>query len=163
MIYPPSDFVAVTIPSDDGRGCGIEHRRPADENGRPVQPWALSCDAGCEQWLLANDQRWTSNVSDIAATYDERRELERWETVGAREKDAALTAALMQLAGFSPSQVPASVQRMIAGLQPHVPLTGTMVCPAGHGQAAGARYCSECGAPMGATVPAAAITSGPPA
>jgi hypothetical protein len=36
MLYPPSDFVEITIPADDGRGCGHVHRRP-DGDGRPWQ------------------------------------------------------------------------------------------------------------------------------
>jgi hypothetical protein len=162
VIYPPSDFVAVTVPAEgEYPGCGLEHRRPVDTEGRPVQPWALACSAGCEDWLIARDDRWSKTVHDIRPTYDEGRAEERLAIEGPKEQAALMTAALAQLAGFAPAQIPPSLQRHLAGLRSHVPLPGQLVCASCSASSpAGQRFCGACGQPMAASAAAAAIASG---
>jgi hypothetical protein len=98
-LYAPSDIKSQFIPAEGAGGCGQTHVRPCDD-GRPVPVWGIECPA-CESWLLAHDDRWSPTLTGIKPTYDERLEAEHWETAGAKEKDAALTAAIMQLAGFA--------------------------------------------------------------
>lgn len=155
MIFPPSDFVAVTIPADGGRGCGAEHRRPAGADGRPVQPWALSCAGGCEDWLLAHDGRWAHQVEDIPETYDETRARERFEVRGARDRDALVALAMARMAGVGQDEIPPSVARVLSGLPAHVP--GVVVCGSGHDNRPGSRFCSACGEPLSRPAAAAAI------
>lgn len=158
-VYAPSDFTEVTIPAEGGRGCGLTHRRDIGPDGRPVHPFGITC-APCEAYLRATDDRWSTTVEDIRETFDEAKARERYELRGAQARDALMLAAVAQLAGFSPGQIPAVIQRQIAGLKPHVPLAGQLECPDGHVQPAGQRYCGECGQPMSAKVPVGSLTPG---
>ena len=148
-VYAPSNFSSVIVPADDRGGCGQPHVRDVG----PDQAWALTCEC-CEPHLLATDSRWVKDINDIPPTYDEARATERWRVQGAREQDAMMTSLLAQLAGYSPSQIPQSVQRAIGGIRPHIPLPGQMVCRACEAsQPAGQPYCGECGAKMSAPSP----------
>lgn|ERR1017187_7744527 len=149
--YAPSDMTAITIPADGGRGCGQTHRRG------PEQPWGVDC-APCEAWLRANDNRWSATIAGITETYDEKLGREQYAVKGVREKDALLTAAIARLAGYGQAQLPASLTRMIAGIPAHVP--GLMLCPSGHENQPGQKFCGECAAPMSSAAPAASLMAG---
>ncbi len=155
MIYPPSDFVAVIIPAEGGRGCGAEHRRPDGPDGRPVQPWALSCAGGCEAWLLAHDSRWVQQPEDIRETFDEIKARERFELRGTKDRDALVALALARMAGVSQAEIPSSIAKALSGLPAHVP--GVVVCGSGHDNRPGSRFCSACGEQLGRPAAAAAI------
>ncbi len=152
-VYAPSDFVEITIPSEGNRGCGQSHRRDVG----PDQAWGLSCDGGCEDWLLANDSRWVKHVADIPPTFDEQKALERFKTQGKADKDALMVLAMSRMAGISAAEIPPTLTKMLSGLPAHVP--GVVVCAAGHDNMPGSRFCRECGAPM--SRPAAAGELGP--
>jgi hypothetical protein len=160
-VYAPADHHAVTVPADEEHGgCGKPHVRDLDENGRPVAIWSVSCPA-CEQWLLTHDDRWVRDVADIKPTYDEQRAADKWAVQGAKDQQMMLTAAVAQLAGFGPAQMPESLQRMLGGLKPHIPVAGAMVCSQCQAaQPPGQRYCGQCGAAMASPVPAASVTAG---
>lgn len=153
MLYPPSDWVATTIPAEGGRGCGREHRRPMGPDGVPAHPWALQCEP-CEAWLRANDDRWSLTVAEIKLTYDEARQQELLAVRGSADRDDILMRALAKIAGID---VPASLARPVAAA---AAVTALLSCPQGHAQSAGHSFCAQCGSPMRAAVPAAAIAAG---
>ena len=139
-VFARSDLAAVTVSPAHG-GCGRSHVRPAP-GGNPVAIWELKCDGGCEDHLR-KDPHWATTVSEIPETHDEVKVREDYEKRGAKDKDAVLAAALAKLAGV---ELPESLTRMSGGAPLHIP--GTMECPLGHAQAAGAKFCAECGSPM---------------
>ena len=164
-LWARSDLAAITVSEAHG-GCGHTHSRPAP-GGVPVQPWKLDCAGGCEDHLR-HDPHWASTSAEIAETFDEGKAREDFEKRGAKDKDAVLTLALARLAGIDSKELPESLTRMISGAPLHVPVQGVMECPSGHGQPAGAKFCSECGAAMSAAVakgalPAAQQPPEPPA
>ena len=159
-VYAPSDFTEVTIPAEGGRGCGLTHRRETGPDGRPVHPFGITC-APCEAYLRATDNRWSPTVAGIVETFDEKLSREQWALKGSQDRDATLTAAIARLAGFGPHELPESVRKMIAGVPPHVPVAGQMVCSGcGNGQVPGHRFCGDCGKPMSSPVPAASLLAG---
>ena len=157
-MFAPSDQTCISVSTAHG-GCGSPHIRGTDETGQPVQPWALTC-AACEPYLERTDGRWSKTVDGIRETFDETLAREAWETRGIKDRDALLAVAMARMAGVSQSQIPPTVQRMISGLQPHIPVAGEMICPKGHANVPGGRYCAHCGAQMSAPAPSAALTAG---
>ena len=147
-VFAPSDFASINIPAEGGRGCGQVHVRDVG----PDQAWALTCDGGCEDWLIANDPRIVRHVADIKPTFDEQKQLERWKTQGQADKDAVMVLAMSRMAGLSAAEIPPTLTKMLSGLPAHVP--GVTVCSGGHDNMPGSRFCRECGTPM--TRPAAA-------
>lgn len=159
MLYPPSDFVAQTIPADLPRlpGCGREHRRPTGPDGVPVHPWALSCEL-CEAWIRENDDRWSPTPMEIKPTFDEAREAEHLKTHVDTTRDQIMLAALAKIAGLP---LPDSVAR---GLPVAAAVTALLACPScSSAQPSGSCFCGACGSPMRTAAPAAAITGGIPA
>ena len=150
MLYPPSDFVALTIPAEGGRGCGNEHRRPAGPDGQPVHPWALSCEP-CEAWLRANDDRWSPTIAEIKLTHDEKRDQEHLALRGSADRDSLMLRALAKIAGM---ELPASLARPLPGAPP---VAAMVACPQGHAQPSGHSFCGQCGSPMRGPAPAAEL------
>jgi len=157
-MYAPSDMDQINVSPAHG-GCGTPHRRETGPDGLRVQPWAVTCPGKCEVFL-ESDGRWSKTVEEIQETYDETRARERYELKGVKDRDALLAVAVARMAGIDASQIPPAVQRMISGLQPHIPVAGEMVCPRGHANVPGGRYCAQCGAQMSAPVPAASLPAG---
>jgi hypothetical protein len=153
-MFAPSDIQEITVSEAHG-GCGRPHRRDVDNHGDPVHPWGVTCQ--CEEFLRT-DPRWSPDIAGIVPTFDEEKARERWELQGSKDKDAMPMVAMSRMAGLSLSEIPPTVQRMISGLAPHIP--GQTVCPAGHGNVPGGRYCSACGKPMSAAAPAAQLPPG---
>lgn len=138
-IYARSDISAVTLSSAHG-GCGLTHSRPAP-GGNPVKLWALSCPQ-CEDHLRS-DRDWSPTIPDIPETPDEKSAREDWERRGAKDRDNVLALALAKLAGV---ELPESITGMIGGKLPHTAaLEGLVVCPSGHENRAGGKFCGECG------------------
>lgn len=150
-VHARSDVASITVSAAHG-GCGRVHTRPAP-GGNPVPLWSLDCPQ-CEDFLRS-DPLWASNVSEVPETPDEVTAREDFDKRGAKDKDAVLTLALARLAGISPDVLPESLTRMISGVQAHIP--GKLLCPGGHANPAGQKFCGECGAGMHQTAPAAAI------
>jgi hypothetical protein len=156
-MFAPSDISEINVSTAHG-GCGQRHARGTDETGQPVQPWGITCPS-CETFL-ASEGRFSKTVDGIKETFDETLAREAWETKGIKDRDALLAVAMARMAGVSQSQIPPTVQRMISGLQPHIPVAGEMICPKGHTNVPGGRYCSACGAQMSAPAPSVALTAG---
>jgi hypothetical protein len=158
-VYAMSSTTRVTVSPEGHGGCGASHLRPADENGRPVPVWGIDCPS-CEQYLRS-DPQWSVTIEEIVPTFDEKKSADKWAVQGARDQQLMLTAAVAQLAGFGPAQMPESLTRMLSNLKPHIPVAGQMVCPGcGKSSAAGQSFCGHCGSKMSAPAAVASITSG---
>ena len=158
-LYARSDLVSVHVSPAHG-GCQEgTHRRPV-EHGAPAKIWRLDCP-DCENFLRS-DPLWSTTVSEIPETHDERIAREDFEKRGAKDKDAIMTLALARLAGVDPALLPDSLTRMISGAQAHIPQT--VACPAGHLNPLDQRFCGQCGQKVGSpALPAAAAPAAPQA
>jgi len=116
--------------------------------------WALTC-AQCEDHLRSDD-KWSTTVSEIPETHDETTAREDYETRGAKDRDYIQALALAKIAGVA---IPESLQRVLSGAMAHVP--GQLLCPDGHANPAGKKFCGDCGQPMHGEPPAAAAIEGP--
>jgi SAP domain len=156
-VYSASSLMAVNLSEAHG-GCGSPHSRPV-RNGAPGKLWKLDC-VMCENHLR-NDDLWSTTVSEIPETYDEKSSREDWEKRGAQDRDAIMPLLLAKLAGVDPSQLPESLTRAISGTSLHIP--GMMECPKGHAQPSGQDFCGKCGSPMHDAAPAGSIPPPAPA
>lgn len=150
-MYARSDLSSVTLSAAHG-GCGTTHIRPAP-GGKPENPWALTCGNGCEDHLR-HDPLWSTTLSGIPETHDERIGREDFDKRGARDKDNVLALALAKLAGV---ELPESLLRPITGNMPRA--VALMECPAGHPGKPGSKFCATCGEPM--QQPVNALTAAP--
>jgi hypothetical protein len=148
-VFSRSDVAAVTVPVADFGGCGNVHSRPV-VNGAPVKIWVLDCPP-CEDHLRHSDQ-WSTTISELPETYDEKLSREDFEKRGALDERKLMAMALAKLTGI---EIPDTIAGMITGAAPHI--AGLLECPAGHGQPPGSKFCNECGAPMSAPVTKAAL------
>ena len=140
-VFAPSDFISTSVPAEAG-GCGTAHVRDVGTD----QVWGLCCGGGCEDWLLAHDDRWVKDVHDVRPTFDEKKALERFRNRGQADRDALMALAMARMAGLSQAEIPPSLTKMLSGLPAHVP--GVVVCGSGHDNRPGSRYCSQCGTAM---------------
>ena len=150
-VYARSDLASVSLSAAHG-GCGEVHVRPAP-GGKPEQPWALTCGGGCEDHLR-HDPLWSTTLSEIPETHDERIGREDFDKRGARDKDNVLALALAKLAGV---ELPESLLRPITGNMPKA--IAMMECPSGHPGKPGSKFCATCGEPM--QQPVNALTAAP--
>jgi hypothetical protein len=144
-LYARSDLAYVIVPVSSG-GCGSPHRRPV-ENGAPAKLWGLECPGRCEEFLRKTDasgHQWSATMSELPETYDEKHAREDFEKRGAKDRDQVLALALARLAGV---ELPESLVRPLTGNMPHIP-AAPMLCPDGHANPAGQKFCGHCGAPM---------------
>lgn len=154
--FAPSnvDKTLVNPPS----GCGQLHERPVID-GRPVTPWALECQA-CNKFLTGPLGGWGGTISEIPETYDEGREREDREKRGSKDLERATGDALSELAKLG--DLPAALRdltRIMTGQLKAVP--GDVVrCTRGHENAPAAKFCGECGSPMGELI-SATVPDGP--
>lgn len=157
-VYGRSDLAAVTISEAHG-GCGETHSRPV-EHGAPVKIWALDCPR-CEDHLR-HDPHWSATTAEVPETYDEQKKRERDEKSGKLDRENQLAAALIELGKLG--QLPQALGQVLAPLLGSSPvlLAGQMECPQGHAQAAGMKFCGECGSPMSAPVTKAALNGAQP-
>jgi hypothetical protein len=152
VLYPPSDWVSITIPAEASPpGCGREHGRPAGPDGFPLHPFGLSCGP-CEAWLREHDTRWVPTISEIVPTFDERKEREHLALHAGSDRDDVMMRALAKIAGVD---IPASLARPVSAAA----VPAMVACPSGHAQASGMAFCGHCGAPMRRAVPAAEIAT----
>lgn len=148
-VYARSDVAAVSISPDHG-GCGHVHSRPVVA-GAPARLWALQCEGGCED-VLRNDSHWAGTPHTVPETPDEvaiRLDAEKKNQVELQVGNAHALAELAKLGelptamaqalavAFGPLLGAASAQPAIAHL-----------CRNGHSNAAGTKFCGECGANM---------------
>lgn len=162
-LYARSDLVLVTVSAEAHEGCGQTHTRPV-EHGNPAKIWALSCPQ-CENHLR-HDPLWASTPSKIPETHDEaanREERERHHQREQQDITANSLAILASLAGRDQAQqVPCgnghlnpAVAKFCVECGAPVGRAAVLVCADGHESPGGARFCVECGLPVG-------VLEGPP-
>ena len=146
-VYAAADRVYVGLSRAHG-GCGSSHVRPV-ENGAPVKLWALTCDK-CEDHLR-HDDGWSGTIQEIPETYDEKIERERREKNASAEQEKALGNLPGNRAGALGPALAAALAPLLGLAQ-----AGAVSCTAGHPNAAGVKFCGECGSPMG-SLPGAVV------
>lgn len=158
-VYARSDVSCVAISKANG-GCGEVHSRPVVE-GAPVKLWSLTCH-DCEDHLRS-DSLWSSTISEIPETHDEKNRREDQERRGQREQADATAHALERLAqlGDLPTVLGKMVEVM-TGQTPRAALQAenalARMCSDGHANPNSAKFCGECGASIGDEVYTGPIT-----
>jgi hypothetical protein len=150
-VYARSDLASVSLSAAHG-GCGEIHVRPAP-GGKPDKLWALDCANGCEDHLR-HDPLWSTTLAEIPETYDSKLVRERDEKMGKLDRENQLAEALIALQNLG--QLPAAFAQVVESITgaPANAVAGSTVCPQGHDNKAGHKFCAECGAPMHAAGPA---------
>jgi hypothetical protein len=138
-VFARADVAGVSVSPEHG-GCGQFHSRPVVQ-GAPVALWQLTCPQ-CEDHLRS-DPLWSANATKIPETPDEVAQHEDWKRRSERDTQFLLALALAKMAG---EDVPESMRRALGGKSNAI--NGTVLCPNGHEQQAGTRFCPECGAGM---------------
>ena len=145
-MYAPSDLQQISVGPGHG-GCGETHLRDGD-------PWGVDCPQ-CEDYLRA-DGRWSPTVRGIPETYDQKLDREHYEKAGIQARDSLLAIAMARMSGIGNDQIPPVLQKMLTGTPAHVP--GVTVCPSGHDNTPGNRYCGQCGTAMTVTAAKGELT-----
>jgi hypothetical protein len=149
-VYARADLAYVFVSEAHG-GHNTGHARPV-ENGAPTKTWALTCEF-CEDFLR-HDSNWSTTIAELPETYDRRLERERDEKMGKLDRENQLAEALIALQNLG--QLPAAFAQVVESITgtPANAVAGSTVCPQGHDNKAGHKFCAECGAPMHAAGPA---------
>lgn len=163
-VYARSDVSAVSISKDHG-GCGEIHSRPVVE-GAPAKIWALTCHAGCENFLRS-DPLWSGTVHTIPETPDETARRTDIEKRGQVEQQTSMAQALSDLAKLG--ALPGVLAQLMGHLNPGADKVEAVtveqelrVCRNGHMNQQHVKFCGECGANMLDAVnkqPTAALSS----
>ena len=167
-LYARSDVMGVSIPVESG-GCGQNHTRPVIK-GAPVKTFKLTCGP-CESYLRGDrkprilkyhidkatgqsvrqervadsDSMWSSTPDTIPLTPDEDRTNTTRESRGKMQIEMIQALAAMRSTGI---QVPAEAMWLLEREIPEGVLRGTVLCAEGHDNAAGVKFCGECGISM---------------
>lgn len=169
-LYARSDMMSVSIPVSSG-GCGATHTRPVT-HGAPAKIWKLDCDAGCEAYLKGSrkakvikvtpgdaragipqkmekiadaDPMWSSTPDTIPLTPDETSLNSRRESRGAQQIQMIQALAALRATGID---LPPEAMWLLERDLPAGVLRGTLLCPNGHDNPAGLKFCGECGGRM---------------
>ena len=167
-LYARSDVMSVSIPAASG-GCNSQHSRPVVK-GVPAKVWGLTC-APCEAYLKGDrkqkilkyhidkttgqairqervadaDDRWGSTPDTIPLTPDEAATNATRTERGRMQIEMLQALASIRATGIN---VPPEALYLLERELPEGVLRGTVVCAAGHDNAAGVKFCSECGIGM---------------
>lgn len=164
-LYARSDLMSVAIPATSG-GCGASHSRPV-HNGAPAREWQLDCPP-CESYLKGDrkrkilkttpgdpklgipakqervadcDPHWSSTSESIPLTPDEQR-TNSTRTERANHQIQMIQAlAALRAAG---TDIPFETAWLMERELPSSFVKGTVMCPNGHENTAGGKFCSEC-------------------
>lgn len=165
-VYARSDVSAVTISKDHG-GCGQIHSRPVVE-GAPAKLWALTCHAGCENFLRS-DALWASTPQTIPETPDETAHRLDVERRGQVEHQTSMAQALNDLAKLG--DLPGVLAQLLGNATQGGKAEAITVdqelqlCRNGHPNNSTTKFCGECGANMldaANAQPTAALATGDP-
>lgn len=171
-LYARSDVMGVNISAENG-GCGRPggHTRPVIK-GAPAKTFKLDCPP-CESYLKGDrkprilkyhidsktgqsvrqeriadsDPMWSSTPDTTPLTPDEDRTNTTRQERGRMQIEMIQALAAMRATGI---QVPAEAMWLLEREIPEGVLRGTVVCASGHDNAAGTKFCSECGISMAA-------------
>ena len=180
VLFARSDVMSVSVPVGNG-GCGRPggHSRPVIK-GAPAKTFKLDCPP-CESFLKGDrkqkilkyhidaktgqsvrqeriadaDPMWSSTPDTIPLTPDEDRTNTTRQERGRMQIEMIQALAAMRSTGI---QVPPEAMWLLEREIPEGVLRGTVVCAEGHDNAAGVKFCAECGMSMAAK---AAIDAAP--
>ena len=170
MLYARSDVMHITVPAESG-GCGNSHSRPVIK-GAPAKTFKLDCPP-CESSLKGDrkprilkyqidaktgqsvrqeriadgDPMWSSSPDTAPLTPDEDRTNTNRQERGRMQIEMIQALAAMRATGI---QVPPEAMWLLEREIPEGVLKGTVVCAEGHDNAAGVKFCGECGMSMAA-------------
>jgi SAP domain len=168
-LYARSDLMSISVPVTSG-GCGGSHSRPVNR-GAPAKIWQLDCTA-CESYLRGDkkqkvihvlpgdkekgipgrmvhvadsDPHWSSTPEGIPLTPDEQHIHKIRSERGHEQLQQLQALAALQGAGFT---IPPEAQWLLDRNFDARIIKGTILCPTGHENTAGAKFCMECSLPM---------------
>lgn len=171
MLYARSDVSSVTVPVQSG-GCGATHSRVVTR-GAPAKVFAIDCPDHCEPYLRGDrrpkklvyqidkatgqalrqervadaDPMFSSTPDTIPLTPDEERTNATRTERGRMQIEMIQALAAIRATGL---QVPAEAMFLLEREIPEGVLKGTVLCANQHDNAAGVKYCGECGISMNA-------------
>lgn len=119
-------------------GCGKTHAYETGPEGFPQ----ITCPDGCEEFLRSLYGH-AALPRDLPETYDDAQTQRRLREQGTAYRDGLTAAALARMAGLAPDA------GALAALMPAGTAVPPVTCAAGHPNAAGARFCTACGTPLG--------------
>jgi hypothetical protein len=145
-----SDVQSVNISPAQG-GCGQAHSRDG------ARVWRLECEK-CSAVVLGHSRpkvtKWLDKTRgyqrgqlDIPLTYDEQLERERVKATGQSQMEQLTALSLAKTMGI---EVPGALASMLGGTRALEELQSDpqVICPQGHANRAGARFCDLCGVSM---------------
>lgn len=162
--YCSSDITSIAISPDQG-GCGRSHER----NGARV--FRVDCEAcsavvlghsrpkvwkwggrerGYMQGQLDTWPGWSATVQDIPLTFDEQLERDRTRQTGQTELERIQAMALAAQLGIP---VPQALAASLGGIRELEQMRAEpqTLCPDGHSNRPGAKFCDLCGVSMQVT------------
>jgi SAP domain len=168
-LYARSDLMSVSVPVTSG-GCGKSHNRPV-RNGVPAREFRLDCP-GCEAFLKGGgrtvivntppdkehgipgsqkrvadmDPCWGGSPESVPETPDEVQYTRKRNKLGAEELEWIRAIAAAKQAGLElPDEAKAMLSQRLPGFGV---VDGEVICPQGHANAPGLKFCGECGSKM---------------
>ncbi len=155
-----SDIQSISVSPGQG-GCGQSHSRDG------VRVWKLDCPQ-CSAAVLGSNrpkvvgwtkergyQRgqadswpgWSATIQDIPLTFDESVERERTKSTGQTELERLQAMAIAAQLGIP---VPQALATSLGGIHALEELRSEpqVICPGGHANRPGAKFCDLCGASM---------------
>ncbi len=138
VAYAPSDVQTVTV--NPPHGCGQPHVRDTTDT------WIVNCGP-CNKHLTSV-LGWGGTKSEAPETYDEKLQREDRERRGSQELEKATGDAMTEIA-----KMPGALEKLAAILAGQAP-SEVVRCTQGHANPVAARFCSDCGAPMGELISA---------
>jgi hypothetical protein len=156
--YSSSDIQSISISVAHG-GCGETHSRNGARifkvdcekcsavllgHTRPkVCRW--SKERGYQHGQLDGWSGWAAAVQDIPLTYDEQLERERMKATGQTELERLQAMSMAATLGIA---VPQALAASLGGVQALEDMRAQVLCPDGHANRPGARFCDLCGLSM---------------
>lgn len=164
-LYARSDLMSVSVPQTSG-GCGAAHARPVT-HGAPAKIWKLECPP-CENYLRGDkrakiikvipgdrdqgiparmehvadsDPHWSSTPEGIPPTPDEQHINKVRAERGAQELQQLQALIAARGAGIN---IPDNAMWLLQQtFDPRI-IKGTVICPNGHENLPGSKFCNEC-------------------
>lgn len=173
-LYARSDLMSVSIPVGSG-GCGKTHSRPVTR-GAIAKVWGLNCQS-CEAYLRGegkpkiirvtpadkdkgipsrmkhvadSDPHWASTPESVPKTPDEESIHSVRTELGSQQLKMLEAFAAANAAGID---IPPDAMWVLEqNFDPRI-LKGKLLCPNGHENPAGVKFCGECGDPVTGKAP----------
>ena len=181
-LYPASNYLAL----GPTQGCGEEHRRPLDPHtGKLIRRWGVECPVHeayhmgysrpkvlkylidpktgqslSQQRVLDSQPGFSTNPDSIPLTYDEEHTRHLRLEQGENQLRALESLIALKGGGLDLTSRPDVMFYLQESGLPSEMLQGKLECANGHDNAAGAKFCGECG--VGMTVKAARGAIAPP-